>query len=776
MKHIFIFSLLLTAFLSLSLIADEVSKNPPTYYLRGRFPQGELYKKHWQTRELAQKVLDGRHIVVRLYKDWQEDPRDFERVSVQLKGLSVNCDSVKRTFGEVGNASIILVTAEDQQDEAIAAVLANFIFAEPYKKAKTFAIWADYLDHPRRKWWTFNDALGNPIGGATVEVFVGQSTDKNPRVWLKTATLDEKGRLKPHNSNSTLWNFSFILSHPDYGTAIVKPHRRIRRLDLPQSYVVPLVRIGTKADERSIWGVVVDPEKKPLGGVLIRCCVVYSPGRDYITAGGEGAYKTITDEQGRFAMYLPIEKDSDKRGNLIPPASKYFVEITPPKGLDLRYYSGFAKTGEETIITLSAKRRSGHFHTFAFEDQGKEIADVNVLKSIFILVKKGHKLLHSSSYNSWKDGGLFPLGTYQPEIYQYSTIMREFEPIEVTAESPEELVFKVKDEFTYYGQVVDGITGEPMPDVLVMTGSGTFVGRDTSSISPQQWELLHSVPGVPSASDPAAKPFQKRFYFKQITRTDETGRFRIAFKSGRDAYFSEFAAVEKDYLGAIQGRSKSNKDKTIELATMKLFPSATVVIRPSVKEKKVSVRVRWHIDPNDNPPWANQLLSCYKNLQLMCNNLLWANRVHSFHVPAGLNMSITLYPVDNGRWSQLTIEGIKAEQGQRLDLGHRELQPTLRVSVKAIDSANEPVEGVSVTCATQGGLSGQRSISNENGVAFFGVPPHSKGRFSVYYRGGRGDPVRPFSESITYEIGGEKDVGRQFTLQLSDEMLYQLFK
>jgi len=69
---------------------------------------------------------------------------------------------------------------------------------------------------------------------------------------------------------------------------------------------------------------------------------------------------------------------------------------------------------------------------------------------------------------------------------------------------------------------------------------------------------------------------------------------------------------------------------------------------------------------------------------------------------------------------------------------------------------------------------GHRAIAGDaNGIAKFMVPPYYKARFSVGYRDKHNKYI---SESITYETNGPQDANNIFTLQISDELLYQIFK
>jgi len=59
------------------------------------------------------------------------------------------------------------------------------------------------------------------------------------------------------------------------------------------------------------------------------------------------------------------------------------------------------------------------------------------------------------------------------------------------------------------------------------------------------------------------------------------------------------------------------------------------------------------------------------------------------------------------------------------------------------------------------------------GIARFNVVPNSQDQFGVSYHGEGGVSLK---ETIPYTIGSDKDSGRLFTLQLSDEILELLFK
>ena len=116
---------------------------------------------------------------------------------------------------------------------------------------------------------------------------------------------------------------------------------------------------------------------------------------------------------------------------------------------------------------------------------------------------------------------------------------------------------------------------------------------------------------------------------------------------------------------------------------------------------------------------------------------------------------------------------IHLAQGQAIDLGRHEFKPALEVLVLVTDAQGEPLEGVPVRQVWDGNHWGVAHNSDVSGISRFHVVPNSQGEFGVSNYG-EGDIY--LRETIPYIIGGKEDAGRQFTLQLSDDMLDHLFK
>jgi hypothetical protein len=737
MKHTFILSLLLVLCFLSAAFADEE-------------PEAEN--------------LNGKNVVVRLYNDWHEDLAVFEKVSIQVKGRSIKFD-----FADVGESAFIVVVGEDQTEAAVKKALGNCIYAQPDKKGLRFSLPHRNSSSQRDYCWIFNDALGNPMAGATVEVYL--KAKRGSRVLIGEVVLDKQGLLKIETVAGWFRRFDFVVRHRDYGIAKVRYFYFVG--SWPVTVFVPLALERTKADERGIWGTVVDPEGKPVSEALIYCSALRTLAGIWVQSLYGWEYAVITDEHGLFWMYLPIGKDKEKIGGLIPPRTKYKIRVEAPKELGLQPYVAYVPNCSEVTIKME---RNDYFHTFAFEDGDDPITDPNTLKRIHINIwQNGEKPKLSFGYDEWKNGGRFPRGTYQARAYGVNGY--GFELIEVTEDSPEQLLFKRPEGISYYGWVVNGITGEPMQGVFVIAKSSSYSERNLCLITPAQWDAMHALPINPSPDDPALAALRKKYGFRKIVRTDQNGWFYMTVKP-----FDGLVAFEENYLGVVDRRYvfRPNKNGEVEVPVIKLFPAARVTIEPLVKTDLAAIKPQCLIDKDNNPGWAAELLAINdaKLTSFTYEECIRKNKRSTFCVPAGLNLLVQLRIISNTRWHPITVdETINLQQGETLDLDSYTFQPALKVFVKVVNSVGEPVEAVPVRNKTGKRYQYPLHSTDPNGMTQFYVLAYSSGEFVVDYYEDKRDPdsVR-LRESTAYEVGGEEDAGREFTITISDEMLYQLFK
>ena len=557
MQRIPIFSLLLVMLFSLATFANEESAE-------------SLREKENQAKELAQEILTGRQVRVRIYNNSQDDPRAFEQVSIPLEGISIGFDSISSAFGQMSELAIIVVTAEDQKDEIVAAVIGDYVYVRAYREGKSFSIWPTFFRGPDHKWWTFKDALGNPIPHASVEIRATSCDEYSTEFWLCNATLDEKGQLKRLKRGSSLSKFIFMVSHPDYGTAKVEASNCPSLDNSPITYVVPLVPIASEAGSRAVWGFVTDRRGSPVREAEIACFALSKPDGKRL-----GLYKgfigrSITDEQGWFTMYMPIEDDGMLKNSTVPPMVKYRVGITPPKILNLRQYNGDLVAGKEATITLGAMRADEYFHTFAFENSEGPITDIEELKKVTIKLYRDSRKWISLKYDDFKAGSYLPLGTLRASTSRWGNHF-SFRSIELTADSPEDLVFSAARQIIYKGKVVNGLTGQPMPSAIVLAGY-SYSRIEPSSLKPKQWEQLRTQ----AVEDFIEGQSERKLYdyMERITLTNANGCYEVVFMPGFAKCLKNFTALKKGFVTKPVSTMyrEPNADGIIEVPTIKLSP------------------------------------------------------------------------------------------------------------------------------------------------------------------------------------------------------------
>lgn len=707
--------------------------------------------------------LAGRQLMIRVYNDWQSDPRAYKLISVPLSGFSFSFDAVSKAFPGIKDSAAIVVSGRQQKDDAVATVMGDSVCAERFKKGKRFFISSPNSGAKSSTEWVVTDALGFAFPKASVDIFVHGVSSEHPNIYLHTATTDEQGQFEAPDLTGELRFLSFIISEPNYGVSLVDRYIKEQR-----ELIVPLVSRAAEAYERSIHGIVMDPEGNLVGGAVIECSNIRTLGEGMINALHGWTYKSLTDEKGAFSLYLPNENICDERGYLVPPKSQYHVRIEAPKELGLLPYVKPVENGREALIFLES---SGRFRTFIFEDANGPMTDPKKLQYINLTIKKSDGGRVSLRYKDFKDGGIFPPGEYHAVMYGMENC--EFEPLAVNEQSPDELIFKLPESILYYGQIIGGLTREPMPGAFVIGFSSKSRGN-LSMITDQQWQALHALPADPCLADPAVKPIREIYGVKKIVRTDEQGRFEMSFRPGE---IYGFIAFEQDYLGLMHRRHAlvPDENRQVEVPMMKLYPAATVLIEVRTGAKHISIGPRWIIDENENSVWVREFLATDDRRESLFTYDEWMeqNKVQSFHVPAGLNLRVKLDTPYERQFCPIEIlRVIHLAQGQVLDLGRHEFRPALEVYVQVVNAQSHMIEGVPVRVLRDGNSWSVAHNTDESGIALFHVAPNSQGQFGVSYRGEGGLYMK---ETIPYQIGGDKDSGRQFTLNLSDEILDILF-
>jgi hypothetical protein len=487
----------------------------------------------------------------------------------------------------------------------------------------------------RGKVWIFRDGAGNPLSFATGIVYV-RMVGLNKRQRATSFVLDEQGKCRWFYTSDKRATYYIELSHPDYGFFKFRApmHYKVKPWDAYEEYeyFIPCVPEDTEAYQRSIRGFIIDDANNPIEGATVECNFLYTSDRHLVRARGRPGVmgclrKVNTDENGWFCMYLPTDKYD--KGRLIPKNASYSVRIEAPRGFGLVPFVGEVINSAEQIIKMD---EYGYFHTFIFEDEKGIVTDPDKLNKTHIEISSPEKGEVDYDYVELKNGGYFPLGRYRA----WTNYGVKYKPIEVTKDSPEQLVFSLPASITYTGRVVHGITGAPMEGAFVIALTGYpiagYGGNNLSHITDEQWDMLYILeesffiedkvltemripggfaknPGRESDEDEYLKifePLANIFHFEKGARTDKNGKFRISFLPGE--VFNSFVAFAKDYLAVerLKYGLEANPNRVAEVPTMPLYPAATVKARILIKRKDPWVRAFWVIDTDNLPLWAKE--------------------------------------------------------------------------------------------------------------------------------------------------------------------------
>ena len=559
MERGLLFSLVIVMVLSVVSFSEVVPEKP----LRA------MEREAW---EYAAKLLPGRTLKMRIYDSWQTNPRIYKTIKVQLSGMVIDPNTIKDIFPGINESAVIAIVGEDQADPVVAAVLDRFVYVDMYQTDKPFNIWTSWSRLPDYKYWVFTDALGDPMPQTSVEIMLHSYFDESQEISLGKAVLDEKGRLEPLVLARNIYRFAFIISHPDYGKAIVEKYTpRPQAVDGILRYVAPFVPIDSQAALRAIRGTVVDRDGYALEGIPITCLGLLYKDDSRIDIYEQSNGKAITDENGWFTMYVPIEEEGLLSRRLIPPGARYSLSVRSPKSLNMNEHVEYAvPSGGEVLITLTPMSVDKRFHTFAFEDGGDIITDPQELKKIKITYIRNRVDWKELTYGQWKDGCYLQSGTLRATMIRWDRPFT-FSRIEVGPESPKELVFKIGDQIVYEGSVVEYKTNKPMTNILVLVKrfrpKGGFSFTDDELDSLRTRALNSERMGLSS----------KTLYENdnRVALTDANGCYRFVFLTGIGDSLDHFIVLEKGYATdqtIVGGGREPNREGIVELPAIHLIP------------------------------------------------------------------------------------------------------------------------------------------------------------------------------------------------------------
>jgi hypothetical protein len=555
--------------------------------------------------EQTKRLIEGKKLVVRVYPNLYEEPEKYVKTSVHVMNSSLQLSEIKAAFPLASRFSYIFFQASDQTDPFIASALDGIVLLTSYSE-NPWPLQMQTSNKPYDPYWTFLDAFGKPMAGASVEIrlLTSSGTNDAPSVYVGNATLDDKGRFQRILSSGGPLNF--VVQHPRYGVASVS---FISNNNDSNIYVVPLAPKDSP-EAPLLQGTVLDSSGRPVQGANVNFTSLEQPspqpGQKTTPTNMRLYIGSITDEKGQFNYCEPVISEDFTSIHPAPAGSRFRMSIQPPKHLNLRQLSAINQTviqaGNYPTFALTPMSSDTAFHTFAFKLPDREIASADELGEIILILIRDGRTWTQLAYPDFKDGRKLPSGMLRAMISGRGRMV-SFPEIDITSDSPKLLVFKAPTPITCRGKVIDETTGKPMAGVYVTTAS--YGSGDPNSWTIQQWQNLQfnadqtvrdESPGY-AIYDLSGKVFV----------TDASGSFTARFAPRDQAQPLQLTALAPGYAqssvimvktlptGSVNTGSpgrlivslpQPNTDGIIETPTIKMTPSERIYFPQFVFEDK----------------------------------------------------------------------------------------------------------------------------------------------------------------------------------------------
>jgi len=449
--------------------------------------------------------------------------------------------------------------------------------------------------------------------------------------------------------------------------------------------------------------------------------------------------------------------------------------------------------------------------TFIFEDETGPVTDPNKLDRVRLEVETPDGGMGSVRWQDFSQGPGFFAGIYYAEA-TWGNKRYTFEPVDLRKGRPQTVVFRPKKiepvVLMYKGTVIHGITGRPIEGAVVVLGR-IMVRSDTSGLSADDWAAIRALGPKLDIGDPNLAPLLSDLavsgppvdaMIQGLAQTDSDGRYALPCGPDNQPMGSQLLVVAQDFVGATQRvyrivRPEAGPRRRLQIEQLpadengiatiqplKLFPGGVVAFQPMIpdpgyEDRRERLRFYWTILPDANQPDSVQsLYGDFRDnggVNPFCAYDLQPNVAQTRYVPAGMNLRIMLQLIPRTTVPPAHFENIRVAPGQVLDLGRVELKPGVPVVVKVVDSAGNPVSNQGIGCVYEDGFQwGPTSRTDAEGKMTIGVPANSTGQFRI---GRYVEQIQTYVESSTpFTVAGQEDAGKEFVLQLSDELVQLL--
>ncbi|MEN6625082.1 MAG: hypothetical protein ABFD69_02520 [Candidatus Sumerlaeia bacterium] len=663
--------------------------------------------------------LAGHKVVVRRYSRLAANPAAYEGVVVDIKP-----DGIGLEPGQIPDAGALVLTAPDQKDPDVAALLQGGVFSAAYRDGQVdtgsgFAplaqrrpTLADFgVDGETtivRK--TVLDAFGKPIIGAAVEIGLEHGKDGGGPVMPGTPS-DIAGGIEFFSTRGFYRSVRIAISHERYGAALFANADDAK---------LPLVADDDPAAPRALSGIIFDSAGKPAAGALIKLSHLRAPGMGLINAAYGCA--ALSGRDGRFRIYPLVKGKRAEDADLVPPGSTYHISVELPSDPGQPPLAFQPRSGADAEIRLTSGDR---VRRFSFVDANGAAFDPARIQNVII---RGPSQSQRYAFSDAARGMRFLPGTYEASL----TPAPKFEPVTIDSKSPETIVFRVAGSIAYEGRVIDAITSRPLAGALVYIMT-MQVSENWHDLTAQQWEAIHRLPAEPGIDAAALAPMRAGGR-PVVARTGPDGRYRITAPAGMAVH--SLGAVEENYLNVQQPVHAARPDEkgVVAVADFGLVPAAVVTVSVIGPDgARVTVIARWVADAASLPPrWKESLFSDRIGSRVIYP-YMHGGASGSIPVPAGIPLGLTLRPPTRSHLAPVRIAGpIQLNPGQTRDLGEVKAVAMALGTVQVLGPDAMPIEGLPVRAVTvENGkrMGGLACNTDAQGLAFLDVEPGSRGLF-----------------------------------------------
>jgi hypothetical protein len=626
---------------------------------------------------------------------------------------------------------------------------------------------------------TVVDALGSaiPLAMVTVTLIPRASPEvkeapADPNSQIFTVQADEEGGVALPEIAAGPFAASARIEHPDYGRAQCD----VNLLGNQKTLRVPLVRRGTEAHRRALVGQIVSPGGRPVAGAVIHCAEVRTPGEGLIQ---EESFRSdaLTDDDGRFAFYLPNENRNRERGDLIPLNSRFHLTITFPGDDSLFPVAGSYANVQPVRIEMPRVTR---FHRFQFEAAGggwindsKQLLNVRVQ---YEAIQGGERVLIALESKDIRDGRKLLPGKYIAEDFTGGKTA-EYRPLVVTANSPEQLSFQLPHAVTYRGRAMHGVTGEPMASAFVIAYNSTS-HNNLALLTADDWKLLRETPSNPPLDHPAIKRLGNFYGVQGLVRTDDDGRFAITREPDQEFYgimaFAEDAIPFKVSVGSL----KPDQAHQVDVGEFPLFPAARLLVRPVFAGERLSVMPQWLPEKVGQPDWFDRFEAASKDSNREFEYVHWLtiNEQQPVYVPAGVRLRVRFESPYDDAWGPALVETVQLEAGSSKEAGDLHFTPSLPVVVLVVDPRGKPVEGIPVRRMYQGENAWcVAHNTDKDGRAQFYAYPNSQGQFRILDLPGPKEARDAANLGVEFKVS-DQPLPEPFAITITDSQIDSLLK